>query len=290
MSRSRLNTVHTDPVTALLEVGAGIPWPDADAARAARENTDPRAGRLGDLVEWLASVQGEFPPKPPARARLVGLGEVPDHVHALAGTLDVGVRTLALPGDANAAFTAGRDAADAEVDEGADLIVLAGVTDPTAAAALISVVTGAEPVALLPRGAAAVDTAAWIEQAAQVRDARRRIAALRSRPDDLLAALADAPVAASVAFALRAAARRTPVILDGTTVLAGALLGIDSQARAIRWWQVADTSPDQVHSRAVAELAVRPVLDLGTRLQDGTAGLLAVAALRAAVMAGVPDG
>jgi NaMN:DMB phosphoribosyltransferase len=52
----------------------------------------------------------------------------------------------------------------------------------------------------------------------------------------------------------------------------------------VRWWRVADTAADPVHARAVAELADRPVLDLGTTLDDGTAGLLAYAVLRAAAL------
>lgn len=276
-------------MTALLEVGAGIGWPDATAAGAAREQADGSSGRLAELVEWLAAVQGRFPPMAPAKARLVGLSRVPDRVHELAGTFDVGVRALDLPADVTEAFTAGLHAADAEADEGADLIVLAGVADAPVPAVLISVISGAEPVALLPRGAAAIDTIAWIEQAVRLRDARRRVARLRNRPDEFLAALGSPVVAAATGFALRAAARRTPVILDGTTVIAGAMLGIDIQSRAIRWWQVADTSPDRIHARALDELAIRPILDLGIKRDDGSAGLLAAAVVRAAVTIGGPE-
>jgi nicotinate-nucleotide--dimethylbenzimidazole phosphoribosyltransferase len=81
---------------------------------------------------------------------------------------------------------------------------------------------------------------------------------------------------------MRAAARRTPLLLDGSCALAGALLCYDTQSRAGRWWRVADTSPDPVHSRAAEELGQQPLLDLRTSRGDGTAGLLALAVLRAA--------
>jgi nicotinate-nucleotide--dimethylbenzimidazole phosphoribosyltransferase len=99
----------------------------------------------------------------------------------------------------------------------------------------------------------------------------------------LLAALGSPLVAAAAGFALRAASRRTPLLLDGTAPLAAALLCVDTQSRAREWWQVADTSPDRAHARVLERLELRPLLDLGAG-GDGTAGLLAVAVLRAAVI------
>ncbi len=276
-------------MAALLELGAGVGWPDAEAAGAARTRVDARTGRLADLVEWLAAAQGRFPPALPGRVRCAVLGPVADPVAEVAAAQDVGVRAVEVPAGAVDAFLVGAGAADDEIEAGADLIVLAGSDDTTASAVLVSLLTGAEPVALLPRGADAIDTERWIARAAQLRDARRRAAQFRTRPDELLAALDSPSLAAAAGFALQAAARRTPVLLDGTPVVAGALLGADSQSRARQWWQVADTSADRVHARALELLGLRPLLDLGTGLGDGTAGLLAVAILRAAVTTGPRD-
>jgi nicotinate-nucleotide--dimethylbenzimidazole phosphoribosyltransferase len=276
-------------VTALLEIGAGVGWPDGEAAGAARSGADARTGRLGELVEWFAGARGSYPPALPQRVRCVVLGPVAAAVTGLAASLDVGLVSLQLPAGSAAAFTLGADAADAEIEAGADLIVLTGRDETPTPAVLVSLLTGAEPVALMPRGAAAVDTEGWIARAAQLRDARRRVAPLRARPDELLAALDSPVLAAAAGLALRAAARRTPVVLDGTVVLAGALLCVDSQPRARRWWQIADTSPERAHARAVEQLALPPLLDLGTWLGDGTAGLLAVAMLRTAVLVGAGD-
>jgi NaMN:DMB phosphoribosyltransferase len=273
-------------VTALLELGAGVGWPDAEAAGAARTRVDTGTGRLAELVEWLASTQGRFPPTTPARVRCILLGPVAATVADLAASLDVGVRAVELPTSATDAFAAGSEAADHEIEAGADLIVLAGHDDTLVPTVLIGLLTGTEPVALLPRGAAAIDTENWIARAEQLRDARRRVADLRTRPDDLLAALDSPVLAAAAGFALCAAVRRTPVVLDGTAVLAAALLCVDSQSRASRWWQVADTSTERAHARALEQLGLRPLLDLGTSLGDGTAGLLAVTVLRAAVTPG----
>jgi nicotinate-nucleotide--dimethylbenzimidazole phosphoribosyltransferase len=266
----------------LLELGADVDWTDAEAAAAARAQVRPGSARLGELVEWLAATGGRFPPVLPTRPRCIVIGEVDDAVAELADSLDIGVRGVELPGDAATAYGEGMKVADDEVDSGADLIVLAADDATNAAAVAVGILTGAEPVALLPRGPSAVDTQAWVARAEELRDTRRRVAPLRSRPDELLAALESPGLAAAVGFLLRAAGRRTPLVLDGTGAVAAAMFCYDVQTRIARWWQVADTSTDRVHQRVIEELAVRPLLDLGTSRGDGTAGLLAVAVLRAA--------
>ena len=276
-------------MTALLEVGTGVGWPDLDAAAEARQ-VPTRPGRFAELVEWLAGVQGRFPPEQPQRVRGLLLGPISDAVAELAARRDVGLRSSDLDTDATKAFAQGVDAADREIDEGADLLVLAGRDATSAPAVLVSVLTGAEPVALLPRGAGAVDSAQWIAAAEELRDGRRAVAELRSRPDELLAALGSPVVAAAAGFALRAAARRTGVVLDGDAVLAAALLCIDSQPRAREWWQLADTATGRAPARVIDRLERTPLLDLRTGNGDGAAGLLAVEVLRAAVLTGVVNG
>jgi nicotinate-nucleotide--dimethylbenzimidazole phosphoribosyltransferase len=268
----------------LLDLGADVDWTDAEAAAAARAQVPAGSGRLSELVEWLAATAGRFPPALPSRPRCIVIGTVDESVAELADSLDVGVRGLEVGDDAQEAFTQAMAVADDEADSGTDLVVLAG-HDPTNAPAIsVGLLTGTEPVALLPRGAAAVDTQAWVTRAEELRDARRRVAGLRSRPDDLLAAL-DSPVfAASIAFLLRATGRRTPIVLDGTGAAAAALFCFDLQTRVARWWQFADSSDDRIHQKVVAELAVRPLLNIGTSRGNGTAGLLAIGLLRAAAI------
>jgi nicotinate-nucleotide--dimethylbenzimidazole phosphoribosyltransferase len=276
-------------VTALLEVGTGVGWPDIDAAAAARR-APMRPGRFAELVEWLAGTQGRYPPQTPRRVRGVLLGPISGPVAELAERYGVGLRSCDLDAHTTKAFAQGVDAADREIDEGADLVVLAGHDDTSAPAVLISLLADTEPVALLPRGADAVDTERWVAAAEQLRDGRRRVADLRSRPDELLVALGSAVVAAAAGFALRAAARRTAAVLDGDAALAAALLCIDSQPRAREWWQLADTSADRALARVADRLERAPLLDLGAANGDGTAGVLAAELLRSAVVAGAVDG
>jgi nicotinate-nucleotide--dimethylbenzimidazole phosphoribosyltransferase len=269
-------------MNALLDVGAAVDWPDADAAAAARAAGRPQAGRLAELAEWLAAAQGHFPPHPLHRVCCVVAGEPTARVAELAAATGVTLRPVTPPDEPVAAFATGTALADDAAETNTDLLVLAGTDEIVAPAVAVALLTGAEPVALLPRGAAAVDSAAWMARAERLRDGRRRAAADRSRPDRLLAALGSPAMALLAGLALRAAARRTPAVLDGPAALAAALLGADVQARAVRWWQVADSAGDPVSVRALDQLAATPLLALGTA-GDGTAGLLAVAVLRAAV-------
>jgi nicotinate-nucleotide--dimethylbenzimidazole phosphoribosyltransferase len=275
-------------VTALLEVGAEVGWPDADASAAARRMAT-RPGRYAELIEWSAATQGRFPPQPPARARCVLLEPTPPQTAELAAGYGVGVRNIDLSPDPGKAFAQGVEAADQEVDEGAGLLVLAGRDSSSAPSVLTSVLTGLEPVALLPRGAEAVDTESWIAAAEQLRDARREIAALRSRPDELLAATGSPVAAAAAGFLMRAAARRTGVVLDGTAVLAAGLVCTDSQPLAKRWWQLPATGADRARVALATGLELRPLLDLGGSTGDGVAGLLAADLLRVVCSAGLVD-
>jgi nicotinate-nucleotide--dimethylbenzimidazole phosphoribosyltransferase len=262
-------------VTALLELGAEVGWVDAEAAGAAREH---------------AATQGSYPPHALRRIRCVVVGDVAPSVAELASVLGIGVHALTPPADTAAAFTAGTEVTDEEIESGVDLLVLAAPDRSPAAATIVGLLTDTEPVALLPRGVAALDSAAWIARAETLRDARREVARVRTRPDELLKTLDDAAIAAAAGVALRAAARRTPVVLDGTASLAAALLCLDIQPRASQWWRVADTSPDRVHRRAVERSEQRPLLDQGTELADGSAGLLAAGLVRAALAMGPRDG
>lgn len=262
----------------LLELGAEV-RPVDPVAR-------PAADRLGQLADWLAATAGGQLPGRFKRVRLVAAPPVRAAVSEAAATADVGVRELTSGADAAAGYAAGIAAADGEIDAGSDLLLLAVPDEAPAAALVVGLLTGAEPVALLPRGAAATDSAGWIADAIRLRDSRRALASLRHSPGELLTAVDSPVLAAATAFTLRAAARRTPLVLDGTGALAAALLCAEVQPRAAQWWQVSDTSVDPVHARAVQHLGQTPVLQLDAGRGDGTAALLTVAVLRSAVTVG----
>ncbi len=279
------------------ELAAVVERPDDGARAAVREASGPGAGRLDALVEWLAGVQGRPDPAAPVRPRLLVLAdELPARTAAVAAdtgvavhrrdrlgpVADVGTADACAPEEALAALLAGAAAADAEADSGTDLLLLAL---PAADLAL----PGASLVGLLTRSDASLVTptgqpdAAWMLACATVRDAMRRGRPVRGDHPALLAAVAGADLAFATGLLLQAAARRTPVVLDGPVSAAAALVAARMSFRASGWWLPGGLSPDPAHRLALARLDLEPVLDLGLRGDDGTSALLAVPVLRAAV-------
>jgi NaMN:DMB phosphoribosyltransferase len=261
----------------LAGLGVDVDRPDRAADEFA-ERTGLPAGRLGELARWLAAAQGGGPADfRRARIVVVGAQSVPGRIAQLA---DAGVRSVDPMGGTDR-IGAGATVADEEVDGGSDLLVVSVPDSDIAAMTLVSVLTNTEPVKVLPRGAV-VTPADWMGQAIAVRDGRRAVFALRDDPDALLAAMQAAPLQVGAGLIMQAAARRTPVVLDGLGAVAAALAAHAAQPRAAQWWQVADRVAHPALDVALAKLGSRPLLDLGIDSADGTAGALAVLVLRAA--------
>jgi len=181
------------------------------------------------------------------------------------------------------AFAVGRELADEEVDAGADLLVPAalGVGASTPASVLVAALTGAEPVATIGRGSG-IDDAGWMRKAAAVRDALRRAKPHQREPLALLRVAGGADLAALAGFCLQAAARRTPVLLDGLVTAAAALVADELDGGAKAWWLLAQRSPEPAMAIVAQHLDLTPVLDLGVRLGDGTGALTVVPLLQMA--------
>jgi nicotinate-nucleotide--dimethylbenzimidazole phosphoribosyltransferase len=268
----------------------GIDRPD-DAARTEGARLAAEAGsgggRLGELAAWLAGVQGRAPAVAPRRARLVVIGDRPvGRSASLAQALDVEVvvtdrRTEPEP-DVLAEVRAGAALADAAVDAGVDLLLLA-LPDPALAvpaAALVGLLTRSDAAEVTATGQ---PDAAWMVAAAATRDAMRRGRGLLADQEAMLRAVGGPGLAAAVGLLLQAAVRRTPVVLDGPVSAAAALVAARIAFRAPLWWLAGSLSPDPAHALALERLSLDPVLDLGLRGDDGTGALLAVPLLRAAV-------
>ena len=128
--------------------------------------------------------------------------------------------------EAEAAFGVGVSVADDEVDQGADLLVAAGVgvASSTTAATLLAVLTGKEVAAVVGRGSG-VDDRGWIRKraAAPARCTPRATGARRRRRHDRPArGRGGADFAALAGFVSQSAVRRTPLVLDGLVSTAAA--------------------------------------------------------------------
>jgi nicotinate-nucleotide--dimethylbenzimidazole phosphoribosyltransferase len=185
--------------------------------------------------------------------------------------------------DALAAVLRGVAIVDEEVDGGSDLLVLADVGRGvgTVASALVGVLTKRDASVVTSRGAA-IDDARWMRRCAVVRDTMRRGRPVLGEHVALLATIGGPDLATATGILLGAAARRTPVVLDGIAAAAAALVAQRMAFRAVDWWLAGHLNPEPAHAIALDRLGLKPVLDLGIRQEDGTGALLAVPVLRAA--------
>lgn len=185
--------------------------------------------------------------------------------------------------EATRAFELGQRIADEEIDSGADLLMPGdmGIGNTTPAAALVGTLLDRDAASVTGIGTG-IDDATWMRKAAAVRDAMRRGRAHRDEPLGLLATIGSADFAAATGFILRAAQRRTPVILDGTISAACALVADALDGGARQWWLAGHRTTEPAQSLALAALGLEPVVDHGLRLGEGTGALLALPVVQAA--------
>jgi nicotinate-nucleotide--dimethylbenzimidazole phosphoribosyltransferase len=186
--------------------------------------------------------------------------------------------------EAAAALRAGISIADEAADEGVDVLLVGdmGIGDTTPAAALVCAFTGSEPVETVGRGTG-IDDGAWARKVAVVRDALRRSRFSRFDAISTLAELGGADFAAGTGLLLGAAARRTPVVLDGIVSGACALAAVALCPEVGDYLVAGHVSAEPGHRRALDHLGLAPLLDLDLRLGEGTGALLALPLLDAAI-------
>ncbi|MEC3920167.1 nicotinate-nucleotide--dimethylbenzimidazole phosphoribosyltransferase [Nocardia sp. CDC160] len=186
--------------------------------------------------------------------------------------------------EVQAALTAGATIADEEIDSGADLLIAGdmGIGNTTPATVLIAAITDTEPVIAVGRGTG-VDDAGWIRKTAAIRDAMWRARPVVKDPVALLRTASGADFAAMAGFLARAAARRTPVILDGVVVTAAALVADQLAPGSRAWWVAGHRSSEPSHTIALQRLDLDPLVDMSMRLGEGSGALTALPLLRAAV-------
>lgn len=286
---------------AVLEAAAeGISRRDIEAENAAREvigsgtAAGARLGRLAEWAIWLSGAQGAFPPRPLDRVTMLPVDAVapPGHpVLHLSGTGLGSLRTVALQPDWSSAeiASAGVETVDAAIDDGCDLLVVPAVIDGALSSTLVALLlrlSATEVVGESPH----LDDAAWADHVASVRDRTHDARRHEDDPVALLDAVRCPPLVALVGMLLRAAARRTPVLLDGPADLAAALCASRVAILGSWWWFGAAGSSDPAATRAIEALGLDPLVDLGSLLDGGAAALTALPLLRAAQQLAAGEG
>ncbi|WP_338675502.1 nicotinate-nucleotide--dimethylbenzimidazole phosphoribosyltransferase [Streptomyces sp. SCSIO 30461] len=159
-----------------------------------------------------------------------------------------------------------------------------GIANTTASAALIAVYTGTEPAEVTGRGTGIND-----EMHARKVDVVRRAVELHqpdpADPVGVLAAIGGLEHAALVGFILGGASLRTPVILDGVSAGAAALVARAVAPEALAACIAGHRSAEPGHVAALNKLGLRPLVDLDLRLGEGTGALLALPLVQSAARA-----
>lgn len=216
-------------------------------------------------------------------------GPLPAHPHLVArriadGTADFTLGPAMTAGQALAAVEMGIEVVSAEHGRGLQLLATGemGIGNTTAAAALVSVFTRAEPELATGRGTG-IDDDAW----------RRKVAVVRRglelhQPDaadgmGALAALGGFEIAGLTGVILGAAARRVPVVVDGFISTAAALTAVAIAPGCRPYLIASHRSAEPGHQLALRHLGLHPLLDMDMRLGEGTGALLAFPLVEAAV-------
>ncbi|WP_406056674.1 nicotinate-nucleotide--dimethylbenzimidazole phosphoribosyltransferase [Streptomyces sp. NBC_01077] len=159
-----------------------------------------------------------------------------------------------------------------------------GIANTTASAALISVYTGVDPTEVTGRGTGINDET----HARKVDVVRRALDLHKPDPADpigVLSAVGGLEHAALVGLILGAASLRTPVILDGVSTGAAALVARAIAPESLAACIAGHRSAEPGHVAALNKLGLRPLVDLDLRLGEGTGALLALPLVQSAARA-----
>ncbi|EPH40681.1 hypothetical protein STRAU_6217 [Streptomyces aurantiacus JA 4570] len=159
-----------------------------------------------------------------------------------------------------------------------------GIANTTASAALISVYTDTDPAEVTGRGTGINDEM----HARKVEVVRRALELHQPDPADpvgVLAAIGGLEHAALVGLLLGGASLRTPVILDGVSAGAAALVARAIAPEVLAACIAGHRSAEPGHVAALNKLGLRPLVDLDLRLGEGTGALLALPVVQSAARA-----
>lgn len=228
---------------------------------------------LDDLRAWLRATGSAL-----RDVRLLAAGDPGPRVREVAADLRVGVALAAM--EATTALDAAAGLVDAAVDEGCDLVVLAAPEPGPGALAAVGLLCRKDASLVTGHRPGGLDDQAWMSDCAAVRDRMRQARPALGDPAPLLQSLGDAGLSALTGALLQAALRRTPVLLDGVTAAAAALVARRVTYRCLEWCRAADHGGHPAEALARERLGVSPLLDL--QAPTGLGGVLAVPILRAA--------
>jgi nicotinate-nucleotide--dimethylbenzimidazole phosphoribosyltransferase len=225
-----------------------------------------------DIVVLDAGVVADLPSHPRLRSVKIGRGTA-NMARGPAMTRQQAIQCL----------ETGIDAAREQVAEGADLIACGdmGIGNTSPSSAITAVITGADVAITTGRGTGLDDAAL----AHKVEVLRRAIALNRPDPRDgldVLTKVGGFEIGVLAGAMLGAAASRRPVVVDGFISGAAALIAHTISPVAGSYFLASHQSVEPGHRIALQHMGLKPLLDLGLRLGEGTGAALAMHLIEAA--------
>jgi nicotinate-nucleotide--dimethylbenzimidazole phosphoribosyltransferase len=198
------------------------------------------------------------------------------------GTANLAVGPALSREQALAGVEAGISTAKQLARDGFDVLAIGdmGIGNTTSASALCAALLPAEPASVCGRGTG-IDDATLAHKVEVVTRALEINAPDPADPVGVLAALGGFEIAVLTGVCLGAAAVSVPVVLDGFVTGAAALVAARLQPHSAQSMIASHRSPEPGHALVLAELGLRPLLDLGLRLGEGSGAALALPLLKA---------
>jgi nicotinate-nucleotide--dimethylbenzimidazole phosphoribosyltransferase len=175
------------------------------------------------------------------------------------------------------AVETGIDIVATEVAKGLDIVGTGdmGIGNTTASSAICAAITGVSVGEVTGRGTGITD-----EQLRHKVEVINRALAV-NRPDpkqplDVLAKLGGFEIGGLVGVMLAAAAHRIPVVIDGFISGAAALIAAELSPGLRDFLIAAHLSSETGHQVMLRHLGLKPLLDLGMRLGEGTGAALGI--------------
>ena len=226
-----------------------------------------------------AGVAGELPPSPEIRTLRIG---------TITGDISQGPAMSRT--QAEQCISAGIDLAVEAADAGSDLIGTGdmGIGNTTPSSAIVAALTGATPAAATGRGTGRTPVE-LAHKTAIVRQALEVNKPVPGDPVDVLAKVGGFEIGVLAGLVLGGAMMRRVVVLDGFISGAAALIACSLSLHARDYLVASHRSAEKGHRAVLSHLKLRPLLDLGMRLGEGTGAVLAMPVIEgaAACLAGM---
>jgi len=182
------------------------------------------------------------------------------------------------------AVEAGIEAFEEELEKGIDIAGTGemGIANTTPSSAITSAITGLPVENITGRGTG-IDDEAFNNK---VRAIKQALELNKPDPDDALDVLSKVggfEIGALAGVILAAAARKVPVVIDGFISGAAALIAYKLEPKAKDYMIAAHCSVEQGHKAILDYIGLKPLLDFGLRLGEGTGAALAINMVEAGV-------